>query len=466
MKRCLCWILTAALFIAVTGCQSPAEPNVTPPATDLEMPEKIVYTAFPVDLKAYRVGTLTEGQGSASAGGTYYTQGGKFGIKTLDGKQDTGAVYTFCYPLGNYFMVAKEQQVLDVEAPEGLNIVGVVDATGKELVPMSFAQISAVDGRFARAVAVTGLAKGEEDRITHFAGVDGEKVNCAGTWQLYDLHTGKAVPGATGTSRYAAYSYGSYVKYVTDDKQTVVATPDGRAIPAEAEHLKNGYYYLPSDRTVYDGDMSPVFTVEADGFIPCDSKGVSAYIVAKKQVNGKDRYVLLDKEGKAVTADYAEPPVKVGQLLCAEGKMQNADGKTVAGDDIQSVVWEDVYGYGWMVKRANGSTLIDATGQVLYAADGKDVSVDADKMAFYKKGEKTNTYYSYADKDFTVEGVAVAPWLVRTTREDGSCDLVNLLSDTPVLSGFRSINAIVGGDERVYIYAENDLGHREIYVVA
>ena len=109
-----------------------------------------------------------------------------------------------------------------------------------------------------------------------------------------------------------------------------ITLADGTPIPEEAEHLKNGYYYLPSDRTVYDGNSTPCFTVEADGFIPCDSTGVSAYIVAKKQVDGKDRYVLLDTEGKAVTADYAEPPAKVGRFLCAEGNMMDADGKVVA----------------------------------------------------------------------------------------------------------------------------------------
>ena len=466
MKRIVCWILALSLLVAVTGCQSPAEPDSTPPATDLGMPEKIAYTELPEALTAYRVGVLTEGAGSAAAGGLYYAQDGKFGIKTLDGKQDTGAVYTLCRPFGNYFMVSKKQQVLDVERVEGLNIIGIVDATGKEIVPLTFAQISEVDGRFVRAVAVTGLAKGEEDRITHFVGADGGQVNCAGMWQLFDLQTGEAIPNATGTSRYAAYSYGSYVKYVTDDQQVVVATPDGKVIPEEAEHLKNGYYYLPSDRTVYNGDATPIFTVEADGYIPCDSEGVSAYIVAKKQVEGKSRYVLLDLDGKAVTADYGEPPVKVGQLLCAEGNMMDADGNVVSGDSIESVIWESVFGYGWMVKRAGGTTLIDAAGQELYASNGKEVLINTDHMLFYKKDGDNNVYYSYAEKEFTIKGVSLAPWLIRAAREDGKFDLVNALSSRPVLSGYKTINAVTSEDDRVYIYAENESGHWEIFVVA
>lgn len=466
MKRVLCWILALVLLVAVTGCQSPAEPDQKPEALDSELPEKIAYTVLPADLKAYRVGVMPGGAGGATSGGLYYAQNGKFGIRTLDGKLDTGAVYTFCRPVGDCFMVSKEQQVLDVERVDGLNIIGIVDATGKELVPMIYAQIAAIDNRFVRAVSVTGLAESKEERITHFLGADGEEVGCVGSWQLYDLETGKAIPDATGTTNYAAYSYGSYVKYVTDDKQVIVSTPDGTPIPEEAEHLRNGYYYLPSDRTVYDGNSTPCFTVEADGFIPCDSTGVSAYIVAKKQVDGKDRYLLLDTEGKAVTADYIEPPAKVGQFLCAEGNMMDADGKVVAGEEILAVTWERTFGCGWMVKREKGYTLVGPDGQELYTADGKEVQVKAEHMAFYKTVDKTNTYYSYVDKDFTVTGVSVAPWLVRATRDDGTYDLVNLLNSQPLLSGCRNLNATTSSDGRVYIYAENESGVWEIFVIA
>lgn len=456
MKRVISLLAACVLLLGSAGCKSPADPAET--YTPLE---PLTYTGLPTELKAESLGTINR-KASLTESGLVYTEEGKYGIMTPDGKVDSGAVYVDCEPQNEYFLVSKKS----FSAADGIasiNTVGVVDAAGKVRVPLAFAQVSMMDGRFARVVEVTGTTEDESQGVTYYLDENENKVHCTGTWYIYDMQTGKAVPGATGTTRYATYTYGSYVKYVTDDKQVVVSTPDGQTIPEEAVHLLNGYYVIEAENTLYDGDGKALFTYDPAGYVPCESKGLEGYVAAKKQVDGKDTYVLMDLTGSVVTAAFSAVPQVFGELLYVDGKLTSFSGDTVA-EDFHVMYWETLYGQCWLTQKGTVRKAITKDGTVLYTGNETNPVLDVNQMLLYTTQDEKRVYYSVKDQDFTLTGVAVAPFIVKVPNGETYYDLVNVLTGETILSGYLDYKTkIIHGV--LYVYANVSEGVNDAFAV-
>lgn len=447
MKRVISLLMACILLLGLAGCQNSA--GSSDPAETYTPLEPLTYTGLPTALKAESLGMVNRSVNLTDSG-LVYTEEGKYGIMTPDGQIDSGAVYANCEPKNDLFLVSKKT-FNAAEGVQSMNTVGVVDAAGRVRVPLAFAQVTMMDGRFARAVEVTGTTEDESKGITYYLDENENKVHCTGNWYLYDMQTGLAVPGATGTTRYAAYTYGSYVKYVTDDKQVVVSTPAGQAIPEEAVHLLNGYYVLEAEHTLYDGDGKALFTYDPAGYIPCESKGLEGYVAAKKQVDGKDSYVLMDLTGKVATAAFSAVPQVLGELLYADSKLVAFNGDTVA-EDFHVLYWESLYGQCWLTQKGTVRKAIAKDGSVLYFGNDKNPVLDVNQMLLYTTKDEKRVFYSVKDKDYTLTGLAVAPFIVKVPNGETYYDLVNVLTGEAILSGYldyktKIINNIL------YVYA-------------
>lgn len=453
MKRVICICLAAVLAVtALAGCNKPEE----------DLHAAVTYDTFPTALTAYKVGTMPR-SGTPAAGGLYYAEGGKYGILSHDGTHDSGAVYAVCRPLGNYFLVAKSTG----NTIKTMNTAGVVDAMGNVLVPLEYASVVALDDRFAMAAELTGFTDSKDQSVTSRTDNNGEKTYYTGNWYLYDLTTGRRIPNATGTRNYAAYSYGGqYLKYVTDDKVQHVVTPEGEPLPAAAVHLNNGYYLIEAENALYNGAGTKLFTYDPNGYIPCNGEDVSGYIVAKKTVDGTDTYVLMDETGAVLTAPLPAKPKTCGELLLVDKKVYNNKGELLLEGEFTSAYNDPVTKQCWLLSSSSTKekVLVDGSGKVLYRSADEDVKFIVNHFSLYKKvGDEDQYPYVIARGDFGDKATPVAPWLLRTTAEDGTVSLVDAISGNTLLSGHTAYStALIAGD-RLYVYATDAEGTVELY---
>lgn len=459
MKRwiCLCCVV-AVLATLCIGCKNSKDPDTG---------EKI-YTSFPTSLSVEKIGTLPQAC-SAADGGLYYRIGQKYGIMSFDGTYNSGAVYTMCRPFGNAFMVSKsESNEADVLT---FNAAGVVDARGNVLIPLSYASVVAIDSRYARVAELTGTCPAKDGSITEFTNSAGEEIFCTGNWYIYDLTTGKKIPDATGTLRYAAYSYnGQYVKYVTDDKVQHVVTPEGTPLPETASYMTNGYYMLPEENAVCDAYGTRLFTYDPNGFVPCEEQNSNEYFTAKKTVDGKDVFVLLDKTGAVVSGELNSEPLVRGKLLIYNKRVCNFKGEPLLNAEINHLYEDTITHQMWAASDAvtKEKFFLDNDGNMVYRSGTEvEISFNVNNYDMHRKDGENDPYHLVLkDSSYTLKGVAVAPWLVKTTNEDGTCNLVETVSGKTLLSNYASITVGTAGGTMLYVYTQNADGVVEIHRVS
>lgn len=448
--------MAAVLLLGLTACRGGKGPLRD------STQEPLTYTALPTELTATQVGTIGR-QTMPAAGGLYYKEGDLFGIMSLDGKEDSGAIYALCQPRGNYFMVRTKAEAASDSITE-YNCLGLVDGNGNELVPLEYAVLDILGDRFVRVIEAVARTENEEEKLTYF--MDGEdKVMCSGNWYIYDLQTGKKVPDATGTKPYIAFDCGGYVKYVTDDKVTVTALADGTVISNDVIHLKNGHYADPADHTVYNVDGDKMFTYDPSGYVPCESADVSGYIMAKKTVGDKETYALLDLEGKVASAEFDSRPVVHGQLLHVNKRLRNLAGEAVYDGETVMVYWEEKYGQLWVIDDGKIRKAVDKDGNVLYEGNNAGPVLDLSQKVCYMPADNQRLYYSLKDKNFTVGGICLSPFIVKSPEGETAYKLVNLLTGEAVLSGHMNYTVANTDNSLLYVYAQVSDTEFEVYVV-
>lgn len=457
MKRLFTLLLIVTVLMGLTACGG-TKPTVQPSVQI----EPLVYESLPTALKAEKIGTIDR-MPSTAAGGLYYQEDGLYGIMSFDGKHDTGAIYTVCQPKGNYFLVMNQAETSKDDVTT-LNRAGLVDGNGNEIVPLEYAVVEVLGSRFVRVVSVDATTENEEEKLTYYTDGD-KKVLCTGTWYIYDLETGEKVKNATGSKPYINFDCGGYVKYVLDDKTVITATPDGKVLPNEVVHLNNGHYAIAAENTVYTSEGDKLFTYDPNGYVPRDSKGVSGYIVASKKVDGKDKYVLLDLEGKVASAEFDSQPMVMGQLLFVSKKLVTFDGKAVIDGEFDMASWESKYGQMWVVIKGQIRKAVDINGNVLYEGNTTNPVMDIHEMMCYKKNEVSRDYYCVADKNFSFTGVGMSPYVVKTPDGETAYKLVNVLSGETILSGHMNYRVADPDNSVLYVYAQVSETEIEVYAV-
>ena len=455
MKRLFSLLMVAVVVLGMAGCGQTASEEVD------ALQEPLTYTELPTALTASKVGQVNCEVVTAS-GGLYYSEGGLYGVMSFDGSKDTGAIYSLCQPKGDYFIVTKggEANINDVTTA---NTVGLVDASGREIVPCRYASVDLLGKRFVRVAELTGTTENADEKLTQITD-EGKTVMCTGIWYIYDLQTGKQVPKATGTKPYISFDCGGYVKFVPDDKKAITCTADGTLLPDDLIHLKNGHYAVKSENKVYDSEGNFKFAYDPNGYIPEDSTNVTDYIVAKKTVSGKDVYVLLDMEGKVVTAELPHRPDVYGELLYIAGQLMTFDGKPVVEGTFKGLYWEPVYGQCWTLYDGTTYKAVDKTGKTLYETTAENSQMDTALMLCYTQNESKRSHYSVKDNDYTIEGVGVAPFIVKRPSGESFYELVNVLTGEVILSGALDYKAATKGS-LVYVYAKNAENSADVYVL-
>ena len=124
----------------------------------------------------------------------------------------------------------------------------------------------------------------------------------------------------------------------------------------------------------------------------------------------------------------------------------------------------------WMVTDSTTKEkfLLDKDGKVMFRS-GTEVETTFNVNNFdmhHKDGENDPYHLVLKDATFTLKGTAVAPWLVRVTNDDDTCDLVETISGQTLFSHMQSVSVAIVDDTMLYVYTQNADGVREIYRVS
>ncbi len=482
-KTRLLSLILALLTVLVTlaGCSGKEEGDEKEDAgtttvavgTGDEGEQKNSYEALPTALKAEKIGSISPDivYTDSSAGLRYKGENGKYGIITLDGMHDTGAKYVTCEAEGNYFQVTNID-VKNVTDVASLNCVGVVDATGKEIIPMKYATISKLNDRYFRVCEVTEQTTNEDEAIVYFTdnfvsltATEGD-ILFKGNWYIYDMVAGKLLDGITETNSYYTYAYGNFVKYITDEQEEVIVNDKGMKLPEGADLFRNGCYALVKDNAgaVYNSDGKKMFDYNMAEFVPYESE--DHYILAVKTENGARTYVVMDQTGKTVSSVFNDSPQIFGDLIYAGEKVYDFSGNAVVAGSFESVYFDDQIENTWLLRNGEDYTLIKKDGTVLYQSKEDDsTSVETSWFVISKKVGDKRMYYSLADKDFTIEGYSLAPWLVKIAETNNLYGVVDTISGEKIISGYKNYYSVAVPGSVMYVYAVKADGGIDVYKV-
>lgn len=449
---------------------STATPEAGNENVELEVKE---IAKFPSKLSATKIGTVDKDYLIDGEGGLYYSEADKHGIISFDGKQDTGAIYAYCMPLGQYFQVVTEIPG-DENDINSMNCVGLVDVSGKVIIPEEYASINLLNDRYVKVCKVTEETDSRDDALVYRTNdgtisfmPDDDDIFYKGVWYVYDLVTGKKMENVTGTNSDYVLAYGNYIQYVSDDGVEHAVNADGQELPAGAELFDNGCYKLlhNSGGTVYDSNDNELFTYKDDGFVPYYAKG--DYIFASKSVNGETKDVLINMKGKIATAEFNATPRVYGDLLFVEDTLYDFQGNKIIDGNYLTVHYEERLGSSWMLETENGEcTIVTGDGKVLYkGVEDDNLYIDYLDFVVSDEIDDKKVCYSYKDSDFTIEGFAIAPFLVMVYKSNSICDLVDAISGETILQGYKEYLYADGSDSGFYIYAEKVDGGIDIYTI-
>lgn len=435
------------------------------------------YSDFPTKLTAEKIATIDMKDKSMNIGdgGIYYRVNDKYGIMSFDGKNDTGAIYSYCTPKKNFFAVVTDVPETEEMTIENMNNVGVVDATGRVIVPEEYASVDVLNDRFIKVCEVTKRADSKDDALVYYTErsmaifANDDDTFFKGNWYVYDAETGKKVEGVSGTQPYTITAHGNYIEYRTDDREEKCVNANGEALPEGAELLDDGSYIIEKDGkgSAYDTNGGKLFDYSTDEFEITYCEKDSKYYLAIKYVDSKPKYFVVDKKGESVSAEFDEYPKLYGECLFVKDKLYNFAGETVCEGEFKCATIDKFTKNAILLTTENEDTTIIKDGKTVLAqiAVSDNINVSSSDFTIKKKTDDGCLYYSFKDKDYTLKGSGYGPWVVATGNDDGTSNLVDTISGENLVSNYEEFKSgsVVGST--FYAFGKNSDGTIDVFVI-
>lgn len=437
---------------------------------DKKEKQEVSYSGLPEKRTAEKVGTLNGNSiNPNSKAGVIYREDQMYRLATLDGNKVSKDKYTVCEPCGDYFKVTTVDPST-IEDAKDYNCMGMVDAEGNEVIPMEYASVKSINERYYQVIKVTGITENKDEALMYATddmfsiSAKDDDTFLKGEWYIYDAEAGSELKGVSGKEGYHIFGYGNIVKYNEGGEQYIINN-EGKEIPREATILENGYYTVKEDKSVYlyDSDKNMVKEYEVAGFIPIMVSG--DYFIARKSFD-EIKYVIMDKDFKTVSAEFKDSPMIFGDLVLAGGKLYDFEGNEVYEGELKRADCDKQYNGAYLLKNDSDYIMIKKDGtEMMKQAIGDDIFADSHTFNISKKVDGKNMYYSLKDKDFTIEGYSIAPWLVRANGEDNKHNLVDTITGETLIKGYSSYSSIAKPGAEIYIYATTQDGKIDVYCV-
>lgn len=464
MKKIIISVMLVVLCVLVSGCSASETQNKQEKTSQTQASQ--VKDGLPKKLTAEKIGTIDVDHIITAEGGLYYkAENGKFGIMTFDGKNDTGAKYTSCNPRQNYFEVATSENV-DVSDASSLNCVGLVDATGKQIVPNEYAAIKIINERYVQVSKVSEKAQNEDEALVFYssdmfvvAGSPSEDdLLFKGTWYIYDMQAEKLLDGVSGTNKYAINGYGDVVEYVTDDEEQVAMNDKGESLPQDANLFDNGFYTIESDKkgVVYNAHLEELFEYNVDDFKPFATE--DEYVLASKYGETTE-YAVMNLQGEVLVKGLKDRPIIYGDLIHSDNKIYKFDGDQVVDGEYTIVYMDECFQSVWLLKNESEFAFIDKQGTILYQGkEDHEYSLNSSYFSVEKVVGDEKTQYCFGDKEFSIKGRNVAPWLIEVSSEDDTDEVVYSVSGETLVKGYSDYYYASVPKTAIYVYAKTENG--------
>lgn len=422
--------------------------------------------ALPAKLTLTKLDTKNYSSILVYDGGYLYGKDGKIGISSFDGKTDTGAKYNFATGEEQFFIVSERSDKAVPTNLATLNAYGLVDVTGRELIPAKYASISVLSSRYAKVCEVTAQRNGSDGalvRLSKSNSTDGAEHYYDGTWYVYDLTTGTKVAGVQGSKPTVPRIRGNIISYTDDAQKNVAVNERGQSIPESADILSNGTYAL--DGKIYDSVGGVLFTLKRDGYEPYTvADGIDMY-VASKYADGKASYAVMDKTGKVVSAVFNDNIYVTGNIIECDDKLYNFKGEQVIDGKFDSVDYLSKAGIElYLLEQDETLTVLDGSFKKIYTGKlDDDMRVHSSYGTVSKTADKKTNVLCYATGDWSIEA-NVCGFLLAYNGKTPDYKLIDMISGETLVSGVRNIAVSVCNDE-VFIITKTQSGY-DFYTLA
>lgn len=464
----LCVLCLSSCFYSVEDINVPFE----------EKPEKIIwngvtdklvkteYQAFPKALSATLLGKFDkENAALSSAGAVVYSENGKFGIASLDGKNDTGAVFANAAEDNGKFIVYKNQIGGDMGV-DTINCCGIVDENCQVLLPQEYGYIKMYGSRYAVVIKAESIVEKEDDYHFYYYvySENGGNIYYSGEWSVFDTQNKCFVKGLGGRDNPKLYPTESgLLQY--EDENGVIRTLNGRGnpVPESAFIFPNGGYVVETANggVLFDPEGNVVFNIDRLGFYPMKYIG-NGLFVAERSVDGQTGYAVMNSNGELVSAIFDYEIYVTGRIIRCNNKIYDYEGRLLTQESYYNSVWGDAFGGSCVLENSKEQVYISAKGEVLYKCSSYDKYIDT---AFQGKISDGVNGFSLADGEFSISmaGNPLIPWVYSVPNGE-TFDLYDSISGEILLSGYKSFAAC--RFDGVYIVgAVNQKGILELYSV-
>ena len=465
LSNLLAILLVVAMGLSLVACGD--EGGASVPAGNQSANNQVEVTLDEY-LATVKVGSVDRDDFMVAKGGLYYKENDKYGVMSYVGLHDTGAVYSYLAEKGKYFAVSKKA-ITDSSSVADLNSVSLVDGNGR-VIASGYANYFLLDDRYAVACTATGRCYTEDDAVVSYK--DGSILQgghtdynmYAGSWCVYDLNTGKKVPGVTGKKQPSLLGYGNLFKCGMDDGSWKTYNCNGQVI--DGKIFDDGSYAVESKiGTVYAADGTKLFDYDLTGYEPTSLSDDGGYYVAQMYSDAGYSYVVMDKKGKVVSKEFPSQPQVSGELLFTEEKVYNFDGENVIAGNYDSLRQDAILDGVWMLRQDDTYTMINKDGAVLFSqSDDDSHTVFTSESVATEKRDDTTYLYSHADQAYTIEGYSFAPWLAKAPTTNYMYNLVDTITGKTVLEGYSNFSSNSYNDFAYYVYAKYS-GGADVYLV-
>lgn len=403
----------------------------------------------------------------------------KYGVMSLDGKNDTGAKYIYADETAGdsygYITV-----YADKSGDGDVNFCGLVDSSGKEVLETKYGYFYILSDRYAKVVTATSKTTNKDNALFYYTdklfslSPDSEDTMYAGKWQIYDLKNNKFIESVSGSLPYNMTAKGKFIEYVNDDKKTVTVDNDGNEITDERKILSNGSYVIEQNGNakLYSTEGEELFGYSTNDYDISDSR--DNYYLACTYSDDSSQYFLVDDSGKAVSSKFDSQISDVyPDFLFAGDKIFKFDGENVIEGEYSTLYFDDVNKDAYYVNNDSSYVIFDKKGNILYKDDNSE-NGDISRSGFNvskKKDDSTYAFYNFTSKDFSIDGNELSDWLV-SQESDEFMNVVETRSGKTIIKNYDhylSVKGYTDGIQYVFAYnAENGVsseGNFDIYTV-
>lgn len=429
--------------------------------TDTDDNVQQVTGTFDDCLMLEQIGVVGKTNFSVYGGGLVYkdSAANKYGIISVEGLIDSGAIYDAVKETGVYFSVMTKR-ANDPNDLSGLNTFALVNGKGRQIVGPHYASYS-LYGDFVVAYKATGRNDEDGDINIYDSDVFEAKIESSvhydGKWEVYHLKTGAKIPDLEGTGYFSGFDQGTFLRYHNGDEYVTVDA-NGKPLAEDAKMFGDGSYAIESRiGEVFAADGSKLFAYDLTGYIPYETDGT--HYVAKRYADAVNTYVIMDKTGKIVSTEFDEQITLVGNLVLCNEILQNFDGETVLKGTCSSIKQDRMFGQYYVARAGDVYTMLDDTGDVYVSVEYDDEhAFYVDDFVAYDKTSGDYMFYCHKTQSFDIKGYSMSPWMVKVVGDNNTYDLVDTMTGDTLLSGYSNYSYNTRNPETYYIYAKHDRG--------